>query len=331
MERWGNGGETRMTPISFFCGEKLGIESFTTPSTLGEKMMNTEKPLFHYTTIKGLQGIVENRSIWATDTRYLNDFSENSYSKKILRQELINFCKETPVFHKNTTPNKSPGYHFLKILEENIQTLFPSDKFSFYVCSFSEQKDLLSQWRGYGQDGTGFSLGFNINKLSQCLKESNFDIRPCIYEEEKQKELMRALIKETASQFMDKIGYSNSIEETWDNEGKFILADFMLKFIKLAPTLKHPKFEEEKEWRVIASLQTQKVLDAIKIRSGTSMLIPYIEILLPTKNNKLVIEQIVIGPTMNHSLSEESVKLLFDKKQVTCHSLDHSAIPYRQL
>ena len=294
-------------------------------------MKNTEKTLFHYTTIEGLQGIIESRSIWATDTRYLNDFSENNYSKRILQQALINFCQETPAFNKNTTPNKSPGYHFLKILEENIQTLFPSDKFSFYVCSFSEQKDLLSQWRGYGQNGTGFSIGFNVNKLSQCLKKSNFDIRPCIYEEKIQKQLMRALIKETASQFMDEIGYSNNIEETWDNEGKFILADFMMKFIKLAPTLKHPKFEGEEEWRVIASLQTQKILELIKIRSGTNLLIPYIEISLPTENDKLVIEQIVIGPTINHLLSEGSVKLLLDKEQVTCNSLDYSTIPYRLL
>jgi hypothetical protein len=32
--------------------------------------------LYHYTDIKGLQGIWEEGQIWATDSRYLNDTSE---------------------------------------------------------------------------------------------------------------------------------------------------------------------------------------------------------------------------------------------------------------
>jgi len=30
----------------------------------------------------------------------------------------------------------------------------------FYVCCFCEEDDLLSQWRSYGANGTGVSLGF---------------------------------------------------------------------------------------------------------------------------------------------------------------------------
>ena len=44
-------------------------------------MMNeTEKILYHYTSLEGLLGIIESKSIWATNVLYLNDASELNYS-----------------------------------------------------------------------------------------------------------------------------------------------------------------------------------------------------------------------------------------------------------
>ena len=46
----------------------------TIVSELYEK--NPTRTLYHYTSIGGLQGIVESRGIWATEIRYLNDAKE---------------------------------------------------------------------------------------------------------------------------------------------------------------------------------------------------------------------------------------------------------------
>ncbi len=45
--------------------------------------MFTEEPpsiLYHYTTQKGLLGIIQSKTIWATDILYLNDTMELKYA-----------------------------------------------------------------------------------------------------------------------------------------------------------------------------------------------------------------------------------------------------------
>jgi hypothetical protein len=46
----------------------------------------TEAPevLYHYTTAKGLMGILESNILWATDLRNMNDFSELTYSMNLI-------------------------------------------------------------------------------------------------------------------------------------------------------------------------------------------------------------------------------------------------------
>ena len=49
-----------------------------------------------------------------------------------------------------------------------------------FIASFTEDGDLLSQWRGYGAGGDGVSIGFDLNKLSLSVIDSVFpgDERP---------------------------------------------------------------------------------------------------------------------------------------------------------
>ena len=87
-------------------------------------------------------------------------------------------------------------------------------------------------------------------------------------------------------------------------------------FFALAPTLKHPKFEEEKEWRLI-SKPTPITLDTVfnpkvDFRSGKSMLIPYLKINLVNKNSEPLnylkcIPEIYVGPTLYPELSRISL------------------------
>jgi hypothetical protein len=111
-------------------------------------MDSPDKIVFHYTSIDGLLGITESASIWGTNILYLNDASEFSYAKNLLGTELKRFREDTSGFKKGTCFDEAAGYFFFKILEEKINKLLPSEHFSFYVCSFSEESDLLSQWRG---------------------------------------------------------------------------------------------------------------------------------------------------------------------------------------
>ena len=289
--------------------------------------MDKDKPLFHYTSVEGFLGIASSKTIWATNILYLNDASELNYSKELLRNELFEIRKKG--FNINSNLETSVDHIFFEIVEENIDKLIPSQNFGFFVCSFSEEKDLLSQWRGYCPEGIGFSLGFSKKLLTLCAEQSKFASKPCLYDEEAQTQSIRDLIKKTSDRFRTEIKNSSQIWNAWDTKGKILAADFMLEFIALAPTFKHHKFCEEKEWRIVASLKMNHMNELIKFRSGRSMIIPYIEIYLPIKDGNLSIDEIVVGPTTDHLLSMASVEMLLRGKKIEYNELSYSTIPYR--
>ncbi len=45
------------------------------------------------------------------------------------------------------------------------------DKVALGVC-FSEERDLLSQWRGYADNGSGFSITFDKGKLEKAIRKN---------------------------------------------------------------------------------------------------------------------------------------------------------------
>jgi hypothetical protein len=153
----------------------------------------------------------------------------------------------------------------------------------------------------------------------------------CIYKENDQRVAIRSLLKKTCDHFINEIGNSADKAAAWDEKTKPIAVAFFLKFIQLAPLLKHPKFIEEKEWRVIAALQTEKIIKLIKFRPGSHMIIPYIDINLPTEDANLVIDELMVGPSNDSLLSAASVELMLKARSVVNRKLSHSTIPYRTL
>ena len=292
--------------------------------------MNGKNIVYHYTSLEGLIGIINSQKIWATDIMFLNDASEFKYSKDILYEEVKKLQENDSRFKQANNFDESLGHFFYKFLEENIEKLFPSEHFSFYVCSFSEEKDLLSQWRGYCKNGIGFSIGFSLDRLKENFKQASFSIKKCIYNKNKQTDLINDLLKNTSEKFISEIGSSADKKIAWDTKSKYLSVEFISEFIKLAPAFKNPHFIEEKEWRVIASLQTPGIITKLlRFRPGKTMIIPYVELFLPEEDGKLIIDEMVIGPTNDNSLSISSLNLLLMSKNVVCHKISSSTVPYR--
>jgi hypothetical protein len=239
--------------------------------------------LYHYTSSRGLIGILEQKKIWATHINYLND-------KKEFIDAVDKFRRQTEKY--------GPVLEILQIFREAI-----------YVTSFSEERDQLSQWRGYCAIGPGFSIGFNRAKLKKLVKRIPTGLlKKCIYEPRVKEKKIERIIKPA---------------ESVNLNGRDFLLGMINKMLRIAPYFKDESFKEEKEWR-LALVEGGNVL----FREGDSLIIPYVEVELKDENGNLPIDNIVIGPTLNMQESHSSLKLLLEKHKISAN-IEESRIPYR--
>ena len=73
-------------------------------------MMDKLDKLYHYTSRKGLLGIIQNHELWMTNILYLNDSREFMYTLELVKSEIDKWIDEV-------SNNPSEG-HKLKILSE---------------------------------------------------------------------------------------------------------------------------------------------------------------------------------------------------------------------
>lgn len=303
-------------------------------------MSKVSKPLYHYTSQKGLLGIVENNEIWATDILYLNDTMEYKYAVDLTSEiikERQESCKDkTPSHAVHTKQIKIPGsivplfpYRYEKkwteysMLEDLDKLIKGAKGFHIFVFSFTEKGNTLSQWRGYCPNNNGYSIGFNRTALERMITEKHLTLVECIYDEEEQKKLINGLVDKFVKDIKSDL---NELSNSPSSQSSLDL-NFLFEFLPIASRLKHKSFIDECEWRLI-SVPVPTGNKVIKFREGTTTTIPYITINL---EEGVPIEHILIGPTGNELLSKQAVlSLLASKKNKTC-IVGFSGIPYRPL
>lgn len=105
-------------------------------------------PLFHYTNLGGLNGIITNGEFWFTHYQHLNDDKEITFGMEVAKAVLAESGTRFPK---------------AKIFCDLVADLFSSDNldgiFDFYIGSFSRSRDVLHQWKNYAACGQGFAIG----------------------------------------------------------------------------------------------------------------------------------------------------------------------------
>jgi len=264
--------------------------------------------IYHYTTASTLKAIVQGQSLRATCLAYLNDSSEVVHGRDVM----LEWCKKTLV-------GLEPGHVFtavsiLKLMAEeyDIRNLFG-------VC-FSENRDQLSQWRGYANQGNGYAIGFSAQALVKfCVKVQNCNLTHVIYDKDK--------FQNQLDDLLPYFHYSHSDRALRDQlEGRI-------------SGLKHDGFNEEAEWRLVAPLDRNNRVDPEKFRpfderidvfERNGILVPYLDLHV-LENKQLPITEIVIGPSVqNKNNAEFSLKLLLEQAKYNMSDLkiSKSNVPF---
>ncbi len=282
----------------------------------------TDKPattLYHYTSLDGLRGIIDSGAIWASEIRYVNDASEMQNMASILLFE--------------TNRRISKGTDNYKILEQFGRWLSNrlTDGHMLFVASFTENGNLLSQWRGYCPAGKGVSVGFDQEYIITCAKAQAFEIGKCIYNT-KEKESIRGKVIDAIVALAESTGENNDPSKRHPTESYYgIFEACEDTLLRISSLIKHTSFEEEQEWRAISPIVKNYVKTPIQYREGVSMLVPYTNFDLSNSGHtKISIQGIYLGPTPNINLSMGSLSKYLSIRGVSPKDgIRYSDIPYR--
>lgn len=268
--------------------------------------------LYHYCSVSTFASIINKNSIWLSSLSLSNDYMEGKLAKETIDRLLQN---------SNMTDNDT----FRRIISAT-ERMF--DGLGFCL---SQHADLLSQWRGYADDGQGFSIGFSkpyLKKLSTEKSEGNvyFDLCKAIYKPEKQEAVLWKVFEKIKNNIDSGILKEPNLFEQNDKKERtktFLLHNwkfFVAIAFEILPklyTLKTIAFEEESEWRLVLILvrdfesfrENLQWID-VNYRVARNRLIPYREIYLEDLNEMKRINEVCIGPK-NITPEEEVKKFLY--------------------
>lgn len=278
-----------------------------------------QERLYHYTSFDGLLGIVQSRSLWASDIRYMNDSAELKHAADLLRTE---------VTRRIGAGHAKPGLlnQFLDWVTHRI-----TNGHMLFAASFRANGNLLSQWRGYSRLGKGVSLGFDPDYILGCAEQQSFQIGKCIYSCERQAHLISQVIDavEVLAEEHDLGGDNRDTADDSSYHAIFRMIESDL--LRIAAILKHPSFREEEEWRIVSPVITDYVKAPVLFREGISMLVPYIEFHLTARDNgPIALEHLFLGPTPNITISMNSLTMFLAKNGIQPdRGISYCQIPFR--
>ena len=296
------------------------IESFVTEL---KKTQHEPPPLlYHYTTPEGLLSILKNKYLYATNFKYLNDPRELFYCLDRIHVNIVECMSDEQL--------KNGWMEYYKYREKKLLS-------DVYIASFCEDGDLLSQWRGYGLDGKGFSISFNCldfrnttkteNLSKELLEDGYIGLIKVSYDNKLFSEIIRKLIRDTSSFLEDYTNINN-------NQRSMILNYFIITIEQAIYIFKNPVFKEENEWRLLnifyAIKNNIKFYNHIDTRVSNNKIIPFVK--FPIKNEQF--KEIIIGPKCNKGNTESVLNIVAKKidestqKPTFSYEILSSKIPY---
>lgn len=137
-----------------------------------------EKLLYQYGSNRRCFGILNDHAVRLSDIRKSNDYDELLIVYPQIFDELLRQYNQNQFpfkFHNNE--GFSAIQHLICSTENILDSNLETGNLSNFVTCFSEDPDILSQWRGYADDGKGCCLGFSMSTLQKYCEMSSGVLR----------------------------------------------------------------------------------------------------------------------------------------------------------
>lgn len=263
--------------------------------------------LAHYTTLAGLQGILDHGQFWASNVSFLNDSRELLHGLEASVQA---------VKALSSTARTGP---WLKSLRRASKRLSEGELPNTYAVCFCGSSDVLSQWRGYGGSEQGVAMVFDRQALAARMAAKKAALYPVVYGKVKiESTISRALEEELAH-------LSRSAEAlTWSEEARD--AEAYRAMCRLLPQFKHAGFRDERELRFV--VQQEQVRTNVCFRPARNVLVPYLKLLDPD-GAPLPLTSVIVGPGRDQDLTVHSLEIFLKHEGYASTKVRKSNVPFR--
>tara|TARA_R110000868_G_scaffold134437_1_gene346456 strand:- start:199 stop:1059 length:861 start_codon:yes stop_codon:yes gene_type:complete len=196
---------------------------------------NHEELIYHYCNSNSFHAICSNKTLRISDVFSMNDFMEVHWGYSIWEEVATDLIKEF-------------GEEFIDNIDKVLHT---SGAIGLLLATcFSQNGDVLSQWRAYADDGKGYAIGFRAKDILQLPIRS---LR-VLYDKKKQIKELTNVIKAT---------YEVEKSQNFKYDSDFESSCLSIAYDLIA--FKNPAFREEKEIRIVHLLNFEKSNDFLKL------------------------------------------------------------------
>lgn len=273
--------------------------------------------IYHYTTVGGIKGILENNEFWVTKSDFLNDRLEFKYSLDILKEVAKLNIKNTDIKEK-----------FIKYVVDEFERINNDMNgllAGYYVLSFSKIQDSMLLWAEYS-DFMGYCIEFDFNKFKLVTEEKISWHGEVIYNKEKQIELVKEALEKTIEEDFDE--ENNEVKNLFkenpniSDESLKKLTDYVAVWISVyGMFFKKECFEGEGEYRFVFSALHEKSdkypksnVDDMYFRERNQVLIPYIKI--KYDKSKSPVKSVLVGTKNNSDIAVKGIRYFLRKEKM---------------
>lgn len=275
------------------------------------------KEIYHYTSSCALLSIIQNKQLWFTNSRFLNDKTENRYIYLLLdeyiEQNKNKFCETyyNEIKYLCKTLTKDENEFCYSLFNEN----------HLYVSSFSINQDSLGLWNYYtkSSESVGYNIIFDAEKFLKYSNDGTLikQYGKVIYDKNKQLKILDSLIMNLYQRFKE---LGNTL-----SEHSMLFQDFAYLLSEFSIFLKDESFKQEEEFRFV--WESSKRAD---LREYKNIFIPYLKYDIPSVS----ILGITISPTNQSNIVELGLQqliqnYLYEPERNINYRIDKSNIPLR--
>lgn len=303
-------------------------------------------PLWHYTSVDGLMGIVSKEEqtlhFWFTRSDCLNDTSEGRHIIELFRSVCSELYEQGDIdesFWEITKSIDISPYHLISYplppTEDYVSCgMVDAAQCEAYICCFSLKEDSLDMWRYYSKNSGGYAIKllpiiFNRQKEYKFLACNKDNVFYCIesfkviYDYDEKMSILKGLVADAYNLYRYISGDLNEIEEMKKCVSG-ILQSYQYRF-------KHECFASEQEFRFVCYRPTVKpellinALPEVCYRSQNGVIVPYIDIAV----KDAYILEVLISPLIENQSSENTTQEFLKSRGFPNCTVRKSKLPTR--